>query len=515
MSYYNRDNIFNFQPVVRGEQGIPGSIGTTGPKGDTGERGDTGIIGNTIVFRLYQELVPDSGTSWDSVNGYYGLAKDTYPAVSEAYATKAVSTWTQRTSPVNNNWFSVCWSPELSLFVACGSGSTNKIITSSNGTNWTTQVTPNINGVNYEGICWSPKLKLFVAVGYGGSDSFKIITSPDGINWTAQSIGINIWLWEVCWSSELSLFVATGASYVFTSPDGINWSAIQINGNWLGVCWSPELSLFVAVSNSGSTRVITSHDAINWTYRPNSIANDWQSVCWSIELGLFVAVSTTGTNRVMTSTDGINWISRNASTNKIWRSVVWSAELGIFCAVAQNIGSPNIAGIMTSYDGINWFEQLVPSNNHAYYGICWSPELGLFCSVGNSAVIITSSLKGRIPTSYNVFDSPFNSIDERGNWTIQQVLKGTTTTNSTITPNVYGLNLYSLGNTLGTTITNLTGATTNQELVLYFSNSNTTISSNNSIRLQSGITFSGTTFDTLRLLYTGNEWVELSRSVNQ
>jgi hypothetical protein len=34
---------------------------------------------------------------------------------------------------------------------------------------------------------------------------------------------------------------------------------------------------------------------------------------------------------------------------------------------------------------------------------------------------MTSSLKGRPPTSYNVFDSSFNSIDESGNWTMKQL----------------------------------------------------------------------------------------------
>jgi hypothetical protein len=55
--------------------------------------------------------------------------------------------------------------------------------------------------------------------------------------------------------------------------------------------------------------------------------------------------------------------------------------------------------------------------------ICWSPELGIFTAVaisGNNKVI-TSSLKGRPPTSYNMFDNSFNSIDESGNWTFSNI----------------------------------------------------------------------------------------------
>jgi hypothetical protein len=52
-----------------------------------------------------------------------------------------------------------------------------------------------------------------------------------------------------------------------------------------------------------------------------------------------------------------------------------------------------------------------------------SPEQGLFVAVSNSGSnrVMTSSLKGRPPTSYNVFDSNFNSIDESGNWTFSKI----------------------------------------------------------------------------------------------
>jgi hypothetical protein len=105
------------------------------------------------------------------------------------------------------------------------------------------------------------------------------------------------------------------------------------------------------------------------------VDNQWISVCWSAELGIFVAVANTGTgNRVMTSPDGINWTSRTSAVDNQWISVCWSAELGIFVAVA-NTGTGNR--------------------------------------------VMTSSLAGRPPTSYNVFDSSFNNIDSNGNWSLK------------------------------------------------------------------------------------------------
>ena len=250
--------------------------------------------GSSIVSkdRVYQQLNPD--TSWNSVNGYYGLAKDAYPALNPSSSgVKAVSTWTQRTAAASWNWTSVCWSAELGLFVVVADGG--------------------ISAVN------------------------RLMTSTDGITWTLR----------------------TPAS----------------DSGWKSVCWSAELGLFVAVANSG-TGVMTSPTGINqWTSRTAAGTNGWTSVCWSAELGLFVAVSFSGTgNRVMTSPNGITWSLRTSAADNSWVSVCWSAELGIFVAISTS---------------------------------------------GTGDRVMTSSLAGRPPTSYNVFDSSFNNIDSIGNWTLK------------------------------------------------------------------------------------------------
>eukprot|EP01031_Cornospumella_fuschlensis_P043903 gene43903-53679_t len=42
--------------------------------------------------------------------------------------------WTSRTTPVDNQWRGICWSPDLGLFVAVSlSGSGNRVMTSSDG----------------------------------------------------------------------------------------------------------------------------------------------------------------------------------------------------------------------------------------------------------------------------------------------------------------------------------------------------------------------------------------------
>jgi hypothetical protein len=163
---------------------------------------------------------------------------------------------------------------------------------------------------------------------------------------------------------------------------------------------------------------MTSPNGINWTPRTAATTNQWLSVCWSPELGLFVATAFGG-NFVMTSPNGINWTSRSAAANRWWYTVCWSSEVGLFVAVSRTSESNHI---MTSPNGINWTSRTAPNNN-SLWSVCWSPELGIFVAVGDSGTgnrAMTSSLLGRPPTSYNVFDNDFNRIDQLGNWTFSQ-----------------------------------------------------------------------------------------------
>lgn len=374
---------------------------------------------NNTYNRMYQEL----NSSWSNVNGYYELAKDTFPTPNpRTSGASAVSTWTTRTNSVDNNWYSVCWSPDLQLFVAVAgvsTGTTNRAMTSSNGITWTTRTTPNLP---YTCVIWASELNIFVATANPGTaNTSNIVISSNGTTWTDQTTPNSDYT-AVCWSPELSLLVAVAnggsASRVSTSPNGTDWTArtpATANG-WQSVCWSAELGLFVAVSNTGTgDRIMTSTNGTSWTSRTSPADNDWESVCWSPDLGLFVAVSSSGTSRVMTSSNGINWTLRTVTSNN-WRDVCWSSELKLFVATADS-GTNN--RIMSSLNGINWTTRTTNSND--WWGICWSPELGIFvgCSItGTGTRIMTSSLQGRQPTSYNVFKNTFNTISETGNWNL-------------------------------------------------------------------------------------------------
>ena len=306
--------------------------------------------------------------------------------------------WTSRTSPADNNWISVTWAKELSIFVAVAySGTGNRVMTSPDGITWTTRASAADN--DWLSVIWSPQLSLFVAVAATGTGN-RVMTSPNGINWTIRTSAADNGWHSVTWSPLLSLFVATAYSgtnnRVMTSPDGITWTTRATNNNgWLSVIWAPELSIFVAVGESGTgNRVMTSPDGITWTTQTSAVDNRWFSVTWSPQLYLFVAVSFIGTgtgdNTVMTSPDGITWTTRTSVANSNWHSVTWTPELSLFVAVADS-GTGN--KVMTSPNGITWTARTAAASN-LWQSVAWAPELSLFVSVawtGTGNRVMTSS----------------------------------------------------------------------------------------------------------------------------
>ena len=86
-----------------------------------------------------------------------------------------VSNWTIRVSAEDNDWRSVCWSPELGLFCAVArSGTDDRVMTSPNGIDWTIRVSAADN--DWRSVCWSPELGLFAAVATYGAGN-RVMTS--------------------------------------------------------------------------------------------------------------------------------------------------------------------------------------------------------------------------------------------------------------------------------------------------------------------------------------------------
>ena len=142
---------------------------------------------------------------------------------SHGIANNNVNNWTTRTTSFSSNWYGICWSPELGLFVNVSSNSTN-CQTSPDGTIWTTQ-TGGSTGV-WTSVCWASELGLFVAVSnYATANTAWVMTSGDGISWTQRTVPSANNFSAVCWSAELGIFVAvSSAGSVATSSNGTTWN---------------------------------------------------------------------------------------------------------------------------------------------------------------------------------------------------------------------------------------------------------------------------------------------------
>lgn len=53
---------------------------------------------------------------------------------------------------------------------------------------WNRQSNPFGNDGIVYGVCWSPDLSLFVAVGADNGNTISLCISPDGYDWTGKSV---------------------------------------------------------------------------------------------------------------------------------------------------------------------------------------------------------------------------------------------------------------------------------------------------------------------------------------
>jgi hypothetical protein len=389
----------------------------------------------------------------ESVNGYYALDKQKQPIPQPLVnGARAVSTWNYQTSATNNNWQSVCWCPELFLAVTCASsGVGNRIMTSSNLISWTSRTSASDllwQCVAYGGPVGSKKL---VAVSSGGG---LVQTSTDGTTWTSNAVASQAWN-GVVYSPELNLWVAvstSGTNKVMYAVDPTStWtlvsSGVAPGAFWLSVCWgSGQAQKFVAVSNSGSNKIMySSTGTSDWTgiASPDESAS-WRSVCFSPQLNLYCAIADSATTyRCMVSNDGVTWVGVNIASNP-YRTITWCAEIGLFVAMASN------SKVANSADGYNWYYSNTQVNQ--WESVAWCPQLSQCVAVssdGTTNRVITTCLRGRQPTQYNLYDNaPYNSVNEaNGDWTIQgasftspnqNVLLGSTLGDTTIQANQSG-----------------------------------------------------------------------------
>lgn len=259
--------------------------------------------------------------------------------------------WTVREAAAQLRYQDVCWSPDLELFVAVAQDGTvdNAVMTSPNGVDWTNRTIPRTNG--WRTVIWSSAIQKFVALAQTG-DSYRVMTSSNGTEWTAFECPFGRWR-NLVYAPSLGRFIAVGERrlnemedepdyYAMTSTDGEAWEGqIAPAQSWQGVDWSETLGIAVAVCEATSgRRVMVTRDGFNWDLRDHATDTSFRSVGWSPELGVFLAVGNNadteaGETAAMTSYDGHDWHALKTAAGLSLGKCAYSPSLERFACVGQ------------------------------------------------------------------------------------------------------------------------------------------------------------------------------------
>jgi hypothetical protein len=242
-------------------------------------------------------------------------------------------TWTARAMPSSALWSRIVWAAELGLFVAVGYNS-NKAATSPDGITWTARTLPAAS--LWAGLAWNGSTLVLI----DNASSQRVLTSADGSSWTAHATALpSTASWDgLVWCAELGLFctVASFSTKAATSPDGTTWTArtLPANSYWREIAWSGELAV-VTDYDTGGNSCLTSPDLVNWTERALPVSAKWGSVCWNTTREQFCMVGH-GAQSLM-STDGITWTTDPMDSDLDWYAVVWGEGAGCFVALANEV----------------------------------------------------------------------------------------------------------------------------------------------------------------------------------
>ena len=325
----------------------------------------------------------------------------------------------------------------------------------------------------YGGTVWCKDLSgvgMFIVAAANISVGRQILTSTDGVNWIQRSTPDISTCGSFSYSPELKRVIVTASNPAGLrgfgySNDGINWNFSATSPYTPNsIAWSPKLRIFVSLVNaspSATQGALISSDGITWTPVTTPGFNVYNGITWSEQLGIFCGVHGDSTNPptkqivTMISSDGRNWISSNPPGLINFRpySPAWSPQLRCFVFGGNN-------RLYYSFNGLDWTTvSLNGSNSPGIKVTIWNEQFGFFVLSGSSTTngsinaVFTTTLRAAPPTSYNVFDSSFNNINELGLWNFNSFGRYTpflvTSTPYTVLP---GHNWIDVSNTTATTV---------------------------------------------------------------
>ncbi|WP_052736998.1 S-layer homology domain-containing protein [Paenibacillus algorifonticola] len=212
----------------------------------------------------------------------------------------------------------------------------------------------------------------YVAVGLSGT----IVTSNDGTNWTTPASPTIVHLNGVTYGD--GMFVAVGDyGAVDLSTDGVNWThrLLDITLDFHSVTYGNGIYVAVGVSETGTGIMMTSSNGADWTSRTLDHTNSLHGVTYGN--GTFVAVGEYGLT--LTSSDGVSWTSHSMETFSHFNSVAYGN--GTFVAVGNDgaiwqYGNPSPQTYTVTYNGNGSTGGTVPTDSGVYEQNAMATVLG-------------------------------------------------------------------------------------------------------------------------------------------
>lgn len=351
------------------------------------------VVGNNGKF-----LTSSDGENWTSasINTSFNLNSIAYDgslyviAASNGtvYTSANLKDWKAVSSgaPSFNN-IKIVYSQLLSRFVMVSKGFPMKVLSSTDGEDWSREIQFPLSGTpEFRSIAENDS--TIVAMGKSG----VTFSSNDGNSWVdaINKVTQTAILRSVIWANNTYVAVGSGfSSQIWTSINAVNWKAFNNGGKVSApiVDIASNGTVFVTVSGEqgSAARIYTSTDLKNWVLRPQP--NDVRAMNGIVWDGKqFVGAGYE--NSIATSPDGITWTRRDSGVSDTTFHNIY-AQGGILVALGGRTGQ---GVILTSDDGgETWEEQTsytsVPLYDLAFNGVTYVAVGG----VGTATQVILSS----------------------------------------------------------------------------------------------------------------------------
>lgn len=310
-----------------------------------------------------------------------------------------VAWWSLRPAPNVNttivqSWRSITYGAGMYVALAI-TGTTNRVMTSPDGVNWTQRTTPAQSDNQWESIAYSGS--LFVAVASTGTH--RVMVSADAITWTAVAApagpSTNA---QRAWKSVAyggGMFYAVSDTFPDVDPKGM----YSTNGTTWTLDPGITSGAFSTVAYGAGKFVVTAESITRIYYKAVPDGTAWSTASWPHTVAGPILVIWTGTafvgirftttvagsnatqSRIATSPDGITWTAATGTAISVY-GWPYAAAGGGMVAALQPLGVQT--GLYPEFirsfsNGSSWVVGASYAEQVPYYGVTFGG--GIFVSV--------------------------------------------------------------------------------------------------------------------------------------